>query len=109
MEGSNKSLRICEISPKYRFQGPRKRELGDASGEEFREDYLLPWLASLSSSDSAIIDFIGTRVYSPSFLDESFAGAIRTDRLNKEKLTRVSFVNMDPVWLEILKKYIQDA
>ena len=109
MEETEKKLKICEISPKYQFQGPRKRELGDASGQEFREDYLLPWLNSLKENDPAIIDFSGTRVFSPSFLDECFAGAIREDRKNKVKLDRISFINIDPIWFEKLKKYIQEA
>ena len=109
MEGTGKMLKICEISPKYQFQGPRYRELGDASGQEFRDEYLLPWLGTLSDNEPAIIDFQGTRVFSPSFLDECFAGAIRKDTKNKEKLNCVSFINIDPIWLKKLKKYIQEA
>ena len=109
MEGRNKILRICEISPKYRFQGPRYIELGDASGQEFREDHLIPWLDSLKNNEPAIVDFAGTRAYSPSFLDESFAGAIRENEKNREKLNHVSFINIDPTWHKKLKEYIQEA
>jgi hypothetical protein len=44
MSGQTKILKVCEKSQKYCFQGPRYKELGEASGQEFREQYLLPWL-----------------------------------------------------------------
>jgi len=102
-------LKICEISPKYQFQGPRYRELGDASGQEFREDHLLPWLKSMSGNVSAVIDFAGTRVFSPSFLEESFGGAVREDNTNREKFEKISFVNIDKIWHAKLMQYIKDA
>lgn len=102
-------LKVCDISPKYQFQGPRYRELGDASGQEFREDCLIPWLDSIKSNETAVIDFLGTKAFSPSFLEESFGGAIRLNKDNKEKLNHVSFKNIDSVWLKVLKKYIQEA
>jgi hypothetical protein len=107
MNGQIKTLVVCEQSQKYRFQGPRYEELGDASGEEFRERCLLPWLASLKDGERAAVDFAGTVVYSPSFLEESFGGAIRSDKKNKERLKNISFINMDPIWLEKLNKYAQ--
>jgi hypothetical protein len=107
MNGQIKTLVVCEQSQKYRFQGPRYRDLGDASGEEFRDECLLPWLASLEDEESAVVDFEGTVVYSPSFLEESFGGAIHADKKNKEKFKNISFLNMDPIWLEKLNKYAQ--
>ena len=109
MEGSGKTLIICEISPKYQFQGPRYRDLGDASGQEFREDCLIPWLDSLNNNSAAVIDFVGTRAFSPSFLEEGFGGAIRLNKGYKDKLIRVSFKNIDQIWLKLLQKYIQEA
>jgi len=109
MEGTEKTLRICEISPKYQFQGPRYKELGEASGQEFRDEYLIPWLNSLDLNVQATIDFAGTRVFSPSFLEESFGGAIRVDSKNRERLNKVTFVNIDQIWLGKLKNYIKEA
>jgi hypothetical protein len=107
MNGQIKTLKVCEKSQEYRFQGPRYKELGEASGQEFRDLYLLPWLDSLKDGENAVIDFAGTVVYSPSFLEESFGGAIRTDKKNAEKFKNISFINIDSIWLEKLKKYIQ--
>ena len=109
MEGTIKILKICEISQKYRYQGPRFRELGDVSGQEFREDHLIPWLDSLADNEPAVIDFEGTRVYMPSFLDESFVGAIRQNSNNRKKINNIAFKNMDPIWFEKLWQYIKSA
>ena len=109
MKGTDKTLIICEISPKYQYQGPRYRDLGDASGQEFQEEHLIPWLDSLNGNETAIIDFKGTKVFSPSFLEECFGGAIRKNSKNKEKLNNISYTNIDQIWLEKLKKYILEA
>jgi hypothetical protein len=104
-----KKLVVCEKSPDYRYQGPRFKKLGDASGEEFRDSYLLPWLDSLADGEKGVIDFINTAVYSPSFLEESFGGAVRKDAKNRAKLRNVIFAHMDPIWKEKVEKYIKSA
>jgi hypothetical protein len=104
-----KKLVVCEKSQDYRYQGPRFKELGAASGEEFRDSYLLAWLDSLAEGEKGIIDFAGTAVYSPSFLEESFGGAVRKNAKNKAKLSNVNFANMDSIWEEKVKKYINSA
>ncbi|MDR1200694.1 MAG: STAS-like domain-containing protein [Tannerellaceae bacterium] len=105
----NKILKICERSEGYKYEGPRYRDLGPFSGQEFREEHLLPWLNSLTDKEKGIIDFEGTAVYSPSFLEESFGGAIRKNAKNGEKLSNVSFNNIDPIWKEKVEKYIKLA
>jgi hypothetical protein len=104
-----KRLVVCEKSQDYRYQGPRFKELGAASGEEFRDSYLLPWLDSLAEGEKGIIDFTGTAVYSPSFLEESFGGAVRKNDRNRVKLSNVRFDNIDPIWKEKVEKYIKSA
>ena len=47
---------------------------GPASGEEFRERFLLP---ALRNNNSLIIELDGTRGYGSSFLEEAFGGAVR--------------------------------
>jgi hypothetical protein len=109
MMNDPKKLVVCEKSQDYRYQGPRFKELGAASGEEFRDLYLLPWLDSLAEGEKGIIDFAGTAVYSPSFLEESFGGAVRKNVSNRKKLRNVSFDNIDPIWKEKVEKYIKSA
>lgn len=45
----------------------------DASGERFREEYLIP---ALRENDKVIVDLTGYNRYARSFLDEAFAGLI---------------------------------
>lgn len=56
------------------FPGPRYKKLGKASGEEFREEILLP---KLKERDDWIINLDGVAGYGSSFLEESFGGCIR--------------------------------
>jgi len=106
---NEKVLVVCEKSEGYKFQGPRYKRLGPHSGEEFRDDYLIPWLDILTEAEKAAVDFSGTIVYMPSFLEESFGGAIRANGKNKEKLEHIELLNMDKIWKEKLLGYIKDA
>jgi hypothetical protein len=69
----------------------------------------LPWLDSLADGEKGIIDFAGTAVYSPSFLEESFGGSVRKNVNNRKKLSNISFDNIDPIWKEKVEKYIRSA
>jgi len=110
-----KKLKICEVCRGYEYEGPRFIKLGPFSGEEFREKYLSTWLNTLDEQDKAIIDFEGTKMYSPSFLEESFGGVIRNANSEKEaennrkKLKIVEFINIDPDWGKKLNSYIEKA
>jgi c-di-GMP-binding flagellar brake protein YcgR len=75
----------------------------------------LSWLETVGMQDKSIIDFEGTKVYSPSFLEESFGGVIREAKTkeeaekNRQKLKNAQFVNIDPLWKEKLGNYIIKA
>jgi hypothetical protein len=56
------------------FPGGRYRRHGKGSGQEFREDVLVP---ILRSGGNAVIDLDGASGYPPSFLDEAFGGLVR--------------------------------
>jgi len=61
----------------------------------------LLWLDGVGDKEEAVIDFSGTIVYSPSFLEESFGGAIMSNKKNKDKFKHIGFVNIDdPIWAE---------
>ncbi|MPM43296.1 hypothetical protein SDC9_89969 [bioreactor metagenome] len=87
--------------------GPRFISIGPNSGEEFRTKYLIPWFEQLEGTGTGIIDFSGITVYSPSFLEEGFAGAIRAGY--KDEVKNLQFINMDPYWCEKLKGFILKA
>lgn len=110
-----KKLKICEVCRGYEYEGPRFIRLGPYSGEEFREKHLTTWLNALNEQDKAIIDFDGTRMYSPSFLEESFGGVIRNAKseeeaeINRKKLKLAEFINIDSDWKKKLDGYIDKA
>jgi len=110
-----KTLKICEIDSGYVYEGPRFIRLGPYSGEEFRTKHLLPWLETLEEGEVSTVDFAGTKVYSPSFLEESFGGAIRKAKnkqeaeKNRARLILINFINMNPDWKEKLDGYIKNA
>ena len=56
------------------YPGGRYRRHGKGSGQEFREQILLP---ILKAGGSAVIDLDGASGYPPSFLDEAFGGLVR--------------------------------
>ena len=57
-----------------RYPGPRFRRLGDFSGEEFRDDVLIPLLRE---NDKVVLHLDGVAGYGSSFFEEAFGGAIR--------------------------------
>ena len=83
-----------KIATQYsRYPGGRYRRLGKFSGEEFRDDHLIP---ALKSGDKVIVVLDGTAGYGSSFLEEAFGGLVRNGfsldelRLNLEPLAEES-------------------
>jgi hypothetical protein len=102
-----KTLEVLKCKKGFEYQGPRFRRLGDNSGEEFREDFLIPWLNSLLDNESGIVDFAGTKVYMSSFLEESFGGAVRKGY--GSKIDKLEFINIEEDSLNDLQQYINAA
>lgn len=67
------------------FPGGRFKKNGKGSGEEFREEYLIP---QLKSEEKTIIVLDGASGYPASFLEEAFGGLIRAG-YNKTILEKV--------------------
>lgn len=57
-----------------RYPGGRYRRLGKYSGEEFRDDILVP---ALRDDEEVRVVLDGTEGYGSSFLEEAFGGLIR--------------------------------
>ncbi len=98
-------LIVVDIDPDYKFQGPRFKKIGSHSGEEFRDDYLIPWLEKNKNSD-LVVDFNGTEVYTPSFLEECFGGAVRKGH---REVRDINFENIPADERSRLLKYIKSA
>lgn len=76
-------LKIAEEYTKYpagRFQTD-----GPYSGEQFREDYLIP---KLKKHKKVVVYIDGVKGYGSSFLEEAFGGIVRKKYFTKEELTR---------------------
>lgn len=59
--------------------GPRYRDQGDGSGEEFREEHLLPAFRNTPATDKVAVHLDGVKYgYPTSFLEEAFGGLART-------------------------------
>lgn len=103
-----KVLSISQVAPNFLYQGPRFKDLGPNSGEAFREEILIPFLKELDiAHPSGVVDFGNTKVFSPSFLEESFGGAIRKG-FGKE-IESLKFENIPVEWENALKKYVEVA
>lgn len=105
MSNQENILKIIERNPNFAYEGPRFKSLGDNSGELFREEHLIPWLKALQGK--GIIDFEGTIIYMPSFLEEAFGGAVRKGFY--KELKNVKFINIEKEYEEDLYKYIEKA
>lgn len=92
--------------------GPRYRIEGDNSGEEFRDEYLVPLLRKAIDEKSKVeIDLDGTEGFATSFLEESFGGLIRHRFFDYESvISTISIVsNEEPYLQEDIEFYLKDA
>ena len=87
----------------FRTSGPRHRDEGTYSAEEFRDDYLLPAfdLASLLDAE-LVVELDGGAGYTATFLEEAFGGAVRVlgYRLGAVLWGRLSVVTDQEPYLE---------
>ena len=94
--------------------GPRLREEGDYSGEEFRQEYLEPrFKEALDRNVTLFIDLDGVEGYATSFLEEAFGGLTRlySDRLTPDDVTRRIEFKSDEVraYIDECRAYIREA
>jgi hypothetical protein len=94
--------------------GPRSRDEGDFSGEDFLEKLLLPKFEEVIENEGKLlINLDGTDGYATSFLESAFGGLSRLfkDKMSPDKiLDKLSFVSIEePYLIEEIKEYIQDA
>nr|WP_218137381.1 STAS-like domain-containing protein [Treponema phagedenis] len=95
------TLKVAECGSGYKFQGGRFIHISPDSGEEFRNNFLIPFLKKNKSDCRLCVDFAGTIVFTPGFLEESFGGAIR---LGFETVKKIQFKNIPP---EIKKELLR--
>ena len=107
-EGANGTgaARLSIAEEFSRFPGGRYRTHGPRSGEEFRDEYLLPLL---EQSKNVVVDLSGTAGYGASFLDESFgeAGKIFGIDFLRGQMTLLS--DDDPLLIDLIWNIIRDG
>jgi STAS-like domain of unknown function (DUF4325) len=92
--------------------GPRRKTEGGYSGEEFRQDILLPkLLEAIEKHSDLTVDLDGTAGYGTSFLEESFGGLIRENHLTLATLNKtLKIVSLEEPDLEAeIREYMRDA
>ena len=89
-----------------RALGPRYRQYGQHSGEEFRDDWLEP---AFTKFDTVVVDFDGVEGYSASFLEEVFGGLVRKYGLDAVK-KKVQFASVTrPHLVPMIEQWMREA
>lgn len=86
-----------------KYPAGRYNEDGPASGQAFRDKFLIP---ALKESRSLTIQLDGTRGYGSSFLEEAFGGAVREGY--KPEIVKQAFklISEDKSLVEEIQDYI---
>lgn len=89
-----------------RFPGGRKRKNGQFSGEQFREDVVIPLI---DKYEFITFDLTGSAGYGSGFLDEAFGELGKILGLREAKRRVKVIANDDPDAVEISWQRIADA
>lgn len=95
--------------------GARYENQGPFSGERFRDEILYPkFIEAIENGDKVFVNLDGGYGYGSSFLEETFGGLVRRLKLEKndnyKKVTQIEIISNDNyVWIEKIRKYINDA
>lgn len=89
-----------------RFPGGRLRKHGPKSGEEFRDDILLP---KLRDCEKLTVDLTGAVGYAASFLDESFGELGKRFGLAEVRKRLTLVAKDDPVLVEVIWEKVKRA
>ena len=98
-----KTIRVIDFT---RYPGPRFKKLGEGSGEEFRDLYLVPLFKEPSADEDILIDLDGTEGYPTSFLEEAFGGLARIFGAARV-LKRLKFQSANPRTEVEIRHYVQ--
>ena len=109
----NPLSKVFVISKQFsKTPGSRVRSEGKFSGQELRENYLLPFVISaLSENVSFTIDLDGAAGYGTSFLEEAFGGLVRINKIPLKDLLKYMTIKSDemPMFKELVDSYIKRA
>jgi hypothetical protein len=104
-------MKVINIAKEFSdTPGPRARDEGDFSGDQFLEDVLRPaYVQALKEGSTLIVDLDGTEGYATSFLEATFGGLAR--EFDAAEILRVITFKSDdePFLIDEIKGYIADA
>jgi hypothetical protein len=104
-------LKVISIAKDFaETPGPRARDEGDFSGEEFLERLLRPaYVRAVGEGSTLTVDLDGTEGYATSFLEATFGGLAR--EFDAAEILRVVAFKSDdePFLVNEIKGYITDA
>jgi hypothetical protein len=90
--------------------GPRSRDEGDYSGQQFLEEILRPrFEEARNTKQKLIIDLDGTDGYATSFLESAFGGLARIYEPREIIETIALKSNEEPYLVMEIKQYIKEA
>lgn len=90
--------------------GARYKSEGNFSGEDFRDNYLIPRINQAKAENTKVeINFDGGFGYPTSFLEEAFGGLVRKTK-DKDILSYLTFIsNEEPALVNEVIQYIKKA
>lgn len=87
-----------------RHPAGRYRSDGPYSGEQFRDDFLVP---AMETGDKVKIDLDGVRGFGSSFLEEAFGGLVRKGYSPESVLAIFTLQSSDPSIVAEIEDYIR--
>lgn len=111
MENVSKKVTIKIAQDFSKYPAGRFETDGPYSGENFRNNYLIPAINSLDKDSVLEVDLDGARGYGSSFLEEAFGGLFRTlTSFSFEKFEKKVHINSsDPSLVEEILEYASKA
>ena len=103
------TLCVAEFS---KLPGPRYRNEGDFSAEDFREHWLLPaFQKAVTSKRRLRVDLDGGYGYATSFLEEAFGGLARRQEYSPEIVLDILEFKSDeePYLIGDIQRYIRES
>lgn len=89
------------------YPGARFKRISEYSGEEFRDNYLIP---ALNQDDKVTVDLDGVVGYGSSFLEEVFGGLVRAMHwISRSDVdSHIQLKSTQSSWLQEANQYIDD-
>lgn len=99
------TLRIADFT---KYPGGRYKRISKFSGEEYRDDILLP---ALKNNDMVVVEMDGVAGYGSSFLDELFGGVVRKMKWHSinDFDAHIQLHSKDRTFIDEVRGYVNEA